>query len=385
MSIISKFLEIRTAGCVVDINEPLRLRPSVSVIPTSDSAVIEFFQGNTRRVKHLKIKDPRIIDIVSALNGHSAAHLSEIYADIREELLAFLSATFDWCFIEYVTIGNTISGEYNYRTLNFLADYFPSDELLSAYSKLQESNVLVVGCGGVGSLIAKGLARFGIKFITVCDPDVVKPHNLNRGAFTRKDLLLPKVRALADAINKEHPDCRIKQLRIELADATDAEQIIPKNSKYNLVINAADHPNVDTTSKLLFPLCMEQGIPHIVAGGYNLHLSLIGPTILPFESACYRCIEMGLDDQLEVGFSRLRKLVRPNRNIGNIAPLATISASYTLNEALKTLLSGTRLAPTMIGKRGEFNYIKGKAEYSIFPRRSDCTWCGAQAVKAVRP
>lgn len=360
---------------MVDINQPLRLRPSVSVIPTTDPEVIEFFQGNTRRVKHLRVKDPRIIELVSSLNGQSLSQLIERFPDIAPEISAFLEAVFGWCFIEYENVGKALSATANYRTLNFLADYFPSDEILAAESVLNDSSVLIVGCGGVGGIIARGLVKIGVQNITLCDPDIVKAHNLNRGAFTRDHLNQSKVEVLANAIRTEYPKCVVEQLNIQLVDSTSARQILPLKSHYNLVINAADYPNVDTTSKLLFPLCMEQRIPHIVAGGYNLHLSLIGPTILPFESACYRCIEMGLDDQLEEGFSRLRKLVRPKRNIGNIGPLATISASYTLNECLKTLLSGPRIKPRMLGKRGEFNYVKGRAEYAVFPRRDDCNWC----------
>lgn len=46
--------------------------------------------------------------------------------------------------------------------------------------KLNRSNVLIVGLGGVGSFAAEFIVRSGIGKVTICDGDVVDPTNRNR-------------------------------------------------------------------------------------------------------------------------------------------------------------------------------------------------------------
>ena len=46
--------------------------------------------------------------------------------------------------------------------------------------KLEQSHVLVVGLGGVGSYAAEALARAGVGTMTIVDGDVVDPTNKNR-------------------------------------------------------------------------------------------------------------------------------------------------------------------------------------------------------------
>ena len=46
--------------------------------------------------------------------------------------------------------------------------------------KLRNSNVLVIGIGGVGGYAVESLARSGIGSLTLVDPDVVEKTNINR-------------------------------------------------------------------------------------------------------------------------------------------------------------------------------------------------------------
>ena len=53
----------------------------------------------------------------------------------------------------------------------------------NAVTRLQESTVMVVGCGAVGSFAIEALARTGIGHIIVVDFDTVEPSNINRQLF----------------------------------------------------------------------------------------------------------------------------------------------------------------------------------------------------------
>lgn len=62
-------------------------------------------------------------------------------------------------------------------------DWLERTELLlgkEKLAKLKESNVLVVGLGGVGAYAAEQLCRAGIGNMTIVDGDVIEPSNRNR-------------------------------------------------------------------------------------------------------------------------------------------------------------------------------------------------------------
>lgn len=64
-----------------------------------------------------------------------------------------------------------------------MAEWTQRAELLfkkEGLDKLQKSNVLIVGVGGVGSFAAEFLARAGVGKITIVDGDVVDITNINR-------------------------------------------------------------------------------------------------------------------------------------------------------------------------------------------------------------
>lgn len=370
---------------MIDKTENLRLRPSVSIVSTATENVWEFFLSNTRQVRHLRIRDQRLIHLVTQLNGTSIADLVKEHPDIGSEIAHLFTALVEWCIVEYQSVSKTIFDSTHYRTLNFLSDFIPSYALLSEQRRFRNSKVILIGCGGVGSLLADGIAAIGVGELTLWDPDDVKNNNLNRGLFTRQDVGKSKVRVLADRFEKLYPDLKVTTVTELLEQETQISRHFGQLGSTDLVINAADYPNVDVTSKLIFPTCMNLKIPHIVAGGYNLHLSLIGPTIIPFETPCYKCIEMGLEQLQNEDFSHLRKLVRPKRNIGNLAPLAGISVSFTLNETIRTLLRGSFLYPFMSGKRGEFNYLSNQVNYTTFERQANCSWCSNTHKHPVNP
>ena len=47
-------------------------------------------------------------------------------------------------------------------------------------SKLKEQTVLILGVGGLGSIVMMNLLRLGIKKLIIIDYDIVDIHNLNR-------------------------------------------------------------------------------------------------------------------------------------------------------------------------------------------------------------
>ena len=80
----------------------------------------------------------------------------------------------------------------------------------SGIKKLQESTVMVVGCGAVGSFAIEALARTGIGNIIVVDFDTVDTSNINRQLFALESTVgCPKVDVAANRIRDINPDINV--------------------------------------------------------------------------------------------------------------------------------------------------------------------------------
>lgn len=71
-----------------------------------------------------------------------------------------------------------------------------------------DAHVVVVGIGGVGSWAVEGLARSGVRRLTLIDLDHVSESNINRQIHALDTTLgQAKIEAMRDRIAQFHPDC----------------------------------------------------------------------------------------------------------------------------------------------------------------------------------
>lgn len=76
--------------------------------------------------------------------------------------------------------------------------------------KLFQSNVAVIGCGGLGGYIIEELARLGVGTIKAIDPDVFEEHNLNRQILCKvSDLGKPKAKVARTRVKAINPAIKI--------------------------------------------------------------------------------------------------------------------------------------------------------------------------------
>ena len=349
----------------------LRLRPSVAMVPMGGEKW-QFFQGNTRRSRVFKLR-PELAKAVMALNGHNsldcAARLS--ISDLRQ-VLGLSKALYDNCLLENASVAERIAQSPWRRVLNFISDYIPSDEVIDAFLRMRGKTVIIIGVGGVGSWVAIELCQSGFERFILIDNDEVELQNLNRSLYSRLDIGRSKVSALADRMLNINPMVSVRAVKEHLVDAKALAQLISYMQSPGIVINCADTPSVDATSSIVDDACRSSGTPYVIAGGYNLHLSLIGMTVIPRKTACYHCGRLTLEDQQGNDLVGMRKLVRPWRNIGNLAPLAAITASFAANEVVRLAISDSRMSPAMINRRGELNFLTGKINFVSLPPRREC-------------
>ena len=114
-----------------------------------------------------------------------------------------------------------------------------------ALEKLQKSNVLLFGIGGVGSYTAETLVRAGVGSITVVDNDTVCQSNINRQLFALHSTVgMQKTEAARLRLKDISPSCNVTALPLFYNKDTENEIDF---SKYDYVADAID----TVSSKLL--------------------------------------------------------------------------------------------------------------------------------------
>jgi molybdopterin/thiamine biosynthesis adenylyltransferase len=206
------------------------------------------------------------------------------------------------------------------------ARYKQNRKSLSISHQLQlfQSEVSVVGCGGLGGFVIEELARLGIGHIKAIDPDIFEEHNLNRQIFsTIDDTGKYKVEVAAKRVETINPAVTLLPL-IESISKNNGFRLLRKT---NLVVDALD--SIPTRLELA-EICKKLKIPLVhgsIAGWYG-QVS----TQLPGENTLKKIYSSHLETK---GIET---------ELGNLPFTAGIVASIEAAEACKLLLNhGTPL------------------------------------------
>ncbi|MDR7239159.1 HesA/MoeB/ThiF family protein [Neobacillus drentensis] len=353
-----------------------KIRSSVSSV-VHENNVIEFFLTNTRKQVMMKVPNENITNLLLSLDG--MRDIEEISQEYNLDSLAQKNMINLFNFLERKNVIIDAAKEWNKedyqqfrRVLNFIEDYVSIyDEKIEVWNNIRSSHVVIVGLGAVGTWIAFQLAQSGVKHFTLIDADKVEMTNLHRQlSFGPNDIGRNKIDVVQQNLLEINSEISVKKV-YEYINETGIDEHVKEAS---LVINCADKPTVDQTALWIGESCMKYRKPHIIAGGYNLHLSLIGQTIIPFQSACVKCFETKLNEINQIDTSNLRKLHIENRKIGSFGPMCAISASIAAMEAIKIL--SKVIKPANINRRGEFDIYSMDIKYMDISHDENCKWCG---------
>ena len=144
--------------------------------------------------------------------------------------------------------------------------------------KLQNSTVMVVGCGAVGSFAIEALARTGVGHIVVVDFDVVEESNINRQLFALSSTLgMSKVDVARQRILDINPDARVDAFNLFF----DADTQLPVQPDF--IIDAID----SVESKVaLYKWVFEQGVPFISSMGAASKLNPVQIKVSRISKTC---------------------------------------------------------------------------------------------------
>ncbi|MEE8382708.1 MAG: molybdopterin-synthase adenylyltransferase MoeB [Thermodesulfobacteriota bacterium] len=148
--------------------------------------------------------------------------------------------------------------------------------------KILNAKVVIIGAGGLGSPTAYYLAAAGVGKIGIVDSDKADLSNLQRQIlhFT-KDVGRLKTESAQEKLTAINPDCEVVPHTIRI----NAKNVLDIIGEYDVVINGSDN---FPTRYLINDACVISKTP--LFEGAVIGFSGQVMTILPYESACYRCL-----------------------------------------------------------------------------------------------
>jgi bacteriocin biosynthesis cyclodehydratase domain-containing protein len=236
--------------------------------------------------------------------------------------------------------------------------------------RLAHARVTVVGLGPVGALAASSLAASNVGRICCVDASPVSaadPHLAQLFALT--DVGSPRADVVRDRIRAVNPDVSV-DLRADgdLARAVEGS---------DFVLGCLDS-GLGAITDALNTACLQQRIPwsHATATAFE---GIVGPTVVPYETPCYRCYQSRLiaceDDpaaalrELEADYDNPRDLSATRENtafaVGIVAHLLALQAFQYL----------VGLWPKSVGRVLVVDFLASSVKEHLVLRKPWCTAC----------
>jgi adenylyltransferase/sulfurtransferase len=189
--------------------------------------------------------------------------------------------------------------------------------------RLGSSSVAIIGCGGLGSIIATSLVRAGVGKVKIIDRGFLEYHNLHRQILYDEDDVcshLPKAVAAERHLKKVNSSVEVEGIVADL-NRRNIEGLL---SGADLILDASD--NFETRF-VINDTCLKHKIPWVyggVAGSYGMSMNII-----PGETPCLRCVYHG---------PPAGNITSTHERVGIIGPAPIITGSFQSVEAMKILI-----------------------------------------------
>jgi molybdopterin/thiamine biosynthesis adenylyltransferase len=176
--------------------------------------------------------------------------------------------------------------------------------------------LLIVGCGGVGSVLANLLVRGGFTNLVLVDNDLIDETNLQRQNFSESDIGSLKSEILAITLKQIDSNAKIKVI----TDILTSDNIAKISSDCSLIVDCTDNFE---TRRVINAYCESEGKDWLYTGAVK------------YEFVC--CLFKGVD----LNFSKVfPKEVIDERccDVGVLASTTFAGASLAYNEIVKYFL-----------------------------------------------
>ncbi|MEO6836338.1 MAG: molybdopterin-synthase adenylyltransferase MoeB [Candidatus Tumulicola sp.] len=237
---------------------------------------------------------------------------------------------------------------------------------LHGQERLNESRVLVIGAGGLGSPALQYLAAAGVGRIGVMDGDVVDETNLQRQTiFATADIGRNKATAAAARLRALNPSIAADAMPVYF-DGDNARELV---RLYDVVLDCTDR---FPTRYLINDSCVLEGKADVYGSIFRFdgQVSVFGAGGGP----CYRCL---YPEPPPAGS------VPTCAEGGVLGALAGIVGAWQASEALKVLLG---IGDPLIGRLMLIESLGARVREVGFKRDPGCALCGDRAwIREAKP
>jgi adenylyltransferase/sulfurtransferase len=221
--------------------------------------------------------------------------------------------------------------------------------------RLRSAQVLVVGCGALGSVLAETMVRAGVGRLTVVDRDLVENSNLQRQVlFEEEDAVRARPKAVA-------AEARLRRLNSEVAVSGIVADVDPANAEglvreADLVLDGTDNFE---TRYLLNDVCLKTRVPWVFGACVAAHGTAL--VVRPGRTPCLRCV---LGERPAPGSAETCDTV------GVVGPIVQVVAGVQAAEGLKLLV---RDEEALLPGLATFDLWAGT--FDVMDLRGRAPWC----------
>lgn len=232
-------------------------------------------------------------------------------------------------------------------------------------ARLQQSKVLFIGAGGLGSPGLLYLAAAGVGTLGIVDFDVVDLSNLQRQVVHADDRLgMKKTQSAAQTIRALNPEVKVVA-HDEMLTEENVDRLI---AGYDVVIDGTD---TFETRYTLNDAAVRAAIPVVHASVFRFEGQL--SVFVPYEGPCYRCLyPTPPPPELAPGCSVA----------GVLGVVPGVMGLLQATEAIKVLL---RLGDPLVGRLLIWDALDGSFSEVTLRRDPNCPACGRGAAVESKP
>ncbi len=242
-------------------------------------------------------------------------------------------------------LDDAVAERYDRQLIYFsdLAD--PDEDPARMQCRLGAAHVVILGCGGLGSWVACGLASAGVGSLTLVDDDRVELSNLNRQLlFTEADIGQLKVEAAAEALRAHNGALRVDPVVRRVRAEGDVEALL--SPAPDLVIATADWPPHELP-RWVNRACISADVPWIGAGQFPPRLR-VGPMVVPGRSACLECQEAAIRREHPLYDELAAWRAKGETPDASVGPVCGVIGSLLASEAMHLLIGA--FEPATVGR-----------------------------------
>ncbi len=226
--------------------------------------------------------------------------------------------------------------------------------------RLLQSRVVLIGCGGLGTMLANLLVRAGVGYLRIIDRDFIELSNLQRQVLFDEDDLasnLPKAEAARRKLQRINTSVQIEAVVKEV----NHRNIEGLCAEVDLLLDGTD--NFDTRF-LINDLAIKTARPWVY--GAAVAATGLSVPILPNETPCLRCLLEQIPPQP----------INPTcHTVGVLAPVVSLVASHQAIEVLKILTGRLEAVDRRLWRIDVWNGHISQIDVRKTFEEGDCVCC----------